>query len=109
MVTVINNNLLLTQPYHNSPWNYNDIESVDVMPDSIVDWILVELRSDTSAETAVDSCAGLLTKSGLIIDTSGSGPIRFYVGPADYYLIIYDRNHLPIMSANPYSLNDLSV
>ena len=45
----------LSQPYNNSPWNYSGNESVTSIPPNIVDWVLVELRSNklTSSRVAI--------------------------------------------------------
>ena len=46
----------LSQPYNTSPWNYSGTESVSSIPSNVVDWVLVELRSDET--TVVASRAG---------------------------------------------------
>ncbi|HSP88887.1 MAG TPA: hypothetical protein VLN45_12195, partial [Ignavibacteriaceae bacterium] len=50
--TLLNNgHLPLTQPYNQNPWNYNGTESVSSIPSNVVDWILVELRTDITSST----------------------------------------------------------
>jgi len=97
-----------TQPYSISPWNYANCEHFTGMPSAnVVDWILVELRDAPSAATAtaatmIDRQAALLMKDGSIKRTDGLNPIVFDVTPVNnLYMVIWHRNHLAIMSANP--------
>jgi len=47
--------LPLSQSYNQSPWNYDGTEMASAIPDSIVDWILVEIRDAISPEEATPS------------------------------------------------------
>ncbi|MFQ5584504.1 MAG: hypothetical protein ACE5GL_08740, partial [Calditrichia bacterium] len=84
MSTAIDSLLPLSQPFSGSPWNYKGTESVTSLPANVTDWVLVELRSDTSASSTVDSVAAFLKKDGTVVDTSGSNPLRFKVNLGDY-------------------------
>ena len=100
--------LPLTQPYSGTPWNYTGTESVtaDFIADhsDIVDWVLIELRSDIS--TPVATQAALLKSDGTIVDINGLSAVRFFELPAsEYYIVVRHRNHLTIMSSNPISLS----
>ena len=53
MNTTINSSLPKTQPYNTSPWNYGGQESVNSIPQNVIDWVLVELRSDTQLSSRV--------------------------------------------------------
>ncbi|MCL5030775.1 MAG: hypothetical protein M1480_17330 [Bacteroidetes bacterium] len=89
------------QPYITAPWNYNGSESLTNLPSSTVDWILIELRSDSSASTMIARRTALLKSNGSIVDLDGTSPVLFNnVPPGDYYIVIYHRNHLSVMSAN---------
>jgi hypothetical protein len=97
-----------TQPYNASPWNYTNCEHFTGLPPAnVVDWILVELRDAPSAATAtsatmIDRQAALLMKDGSIKRTDGLNPVIFDVTPVNnLYMIIWQRNHLAVMSANP--------
>jgi len=93
-----NNVIPLTQPYSSAPWNYNGNESVPEIKNDIVDWILLELRSDET--TVKHREAALLNRNGYIVSVDGSANFNFNnVSEGDYYLVIYHRNHLPVMSA----------
>jgi len=86
-------------------WNYTGSERVYNMPSNIVDWVLVELRTGTAANTTVGRRAALLKSDGSIVDLDGSSQVKFNrIVPGNYYIVIRHRNHLPIMSANPVTL-----
>jgi hypothetical protein len=89
-----NDQVPTSQPYNTPPWNYTGTESVATLDDEVVDWILVELRSDlTTVHTR---------KAGLLY-ADGSARVSFYGlvnGTDDFYVVVRHRNHMPIMSAN---------
>jgi hypothetical protein len=90
-----------TQPYQASPWNYSGSESVSSFPTGTVDWVLVELRTGTESATRVDRRAALLQKDGRVTDLDGTSPVQFENAAAGfYYLVVYHRNHLAVMSAD---------
>ncbi|MBK8946971.1 MAG: hypothetical protein IPM32_17125 [Ignavibacteriae bacterium] len=94
-----------TQPYFISPWEYNGTETITISHQNIVDWVLVELRSDSTSNYYVHSRkAGLLKNDGTIINSDGT-PFSVDVASGDYYIVIYHRNHLPVMSSVPVTFN----
>ncbi|MCD4791229.1 MAG: hypothetical protein K8R37_14645, partial [Bacteroidales bacterium] len=103
----------LTQPYNTLPWNYNGTESVASIPNSdIIDWVLIELRETTgdvstaTSSTMIDRQAGFILKDGTIVNTDGSSPLVFNVEITEnLYAVVYHRNHLGILSANPLPLS----
>ena len=102
----------LGQPYFTSPWNYNGNEKTTqsfISSNNIVDWVLVELRTGSSAATAttvVSTRAALLRNDGVILDTDGSTDIDFYgIGNGNYYIAVYHRNHLAVLSSSSVNLN----
>ncbi|NWG29573.1 MAG: polysaccharide deacetylase family protein [Ignavibacteriaceae bacterium] len=91
------------QPFKTAPWNYLGTESAATFPANFVDWVMIELRSDSA--TVVSRRAGLLLSDGSVIDTDGSSPLAFKgLSDGNYYVVVRHRNHLPIMSANPVTL-----
>ncbi len=85
----------LKDPY----FNYLTIKS---LPDSIVDWIVIELRTSPSSTSKVTQKAALLKFNGRIVDVDGTNSVVFSnVKSGDYYVVIKHRNHLSIMSKNP--------
>ena len=93
------------QSYDTPPWNYPGSENINSTPVNMVDWVLVELRDPVNPEIIIARRAGILLNTGEIADTNLTLQIDFpNVPPGNYYLCIYHRNHLPVMSANPVSL-----
>jgi hypothetical protein len=98
----------LSQPYNTPPWNYNGTESVTEVPSGTVDWILVELRDAQDAPSATPATmiarqAAFLMSDGNIRSTDGTSNQQFDNSTIQHSLfaVIYHRNHLAIMSANP--------
>jgi hypothetical protein len=104
---LLDNGLIpLEQPYDSAPWNYNGTEEVDAIPDDVVDWVLVELRTGLAASTVEARRAGFLLKDGSVVDLDGSSSLSFYsVTQGDYYIVVKHRNHLAVMSATPQTLS----
>jgi hypothetical protein len=97
-------NLPLLQPYNTPPWNYSGTESVVSLPDSIVDWVLVELRDQNDASLLIERRAALLSKSGLVLETDLSFGVEFTGSPGNYFLVVDHRNHMPAMTGNTVTL-----
>ena len=97
------------QPYNTAPWNYAGTESAFITSNSdIVDWVLIELRtgpSPSAATNVVATKAALLKSNGTIVDADGVTNLNFDVAPGNYYIVIYHRNHLPIMSPTEITIN----
>jgi serine protease AprX len=107
MVPNINNIIPLSQPYNVTPWNYNGIESVAVIPNAnIVDWVLLELRDAASAAqatsgTIVGRQAAFLLNNGKVVGLNGSSVLRFETPVLNgLYTVVHHRNHISVMSAN---------
>ena len=108
MLAQINDILPLSQPYSIAPWNYSGTESVSSIPgNEIVDWVLVELRDATDAVSATESTvvarkAAFILQDGAIVDLDGMSILSFEVPIAqNLYVVVWHRNHLPVMSAYP--------
>ena len=118
------------QPYEVAPWNYPaattvphvaDGSGLSVVTSTIVDWVLVELRSGANAAAAAAArpttggrAAGLLLSDGRIAGINEAAPtvadalsldgVRFEAElpqGEDVYVLIHHRNHLPVLSARP--------
>ena len=113
MLTTLNQSGLLQniQPYNSSPWNYSGTENLGSGPNStMVDWVLVELRSASNPSQRVARRAAILKNNGLLLETNGNEGIVFNdVSAGSYYIVVYHRNHLAIMSAAPVQLSSNSV
>lgn len=102
----------IVHPYATLPWSYTGIESVSgsfLTNNNIVDWVLVELRTGSSAATAttvVSRRAALVRNDGVILDVDGSVDIDFPgISAGNYYIAVYHRNHLAVISAVSVGLN----
>ncbi|MEM9991789.1 MAG: hypothetical protein AAF738_08495, partial [Bacteroidota bacterium] len=77
--------------------------------DSIVDWVIVELRANTSPNTVLASRAALLQKDGDVVDVDGNSAVGMSgttsINSGMYHVAIKHRNHLGTMTALPVMLN----
>ncbi|MCB9258702.1 MAG: CRTAC1 family protein [Ignavibacteriales bacterium] len=91
----------LLHPFNQNPWNYNGNELTTnefKVNNKVIDWLLLELKNNSNQVTIRK--AVLLKNNGQIINTYGSKKIDFWNIPTgNYNLIIYHRNHLPVMSS----------
>lgn len=100
----------LQQPYNTAPWNYAGNESI-VFPNGqpgsgYIDWVLVELRSSSNPVQVVGRRAAILRNDGRLLDTDGTTGVKFSnTSDGAYYVAIFHRNHLAVMSANPVQLS----
>lgn len=102
--------LPLTQPYSGSPWNYAGTENVTSIPGPVTDWILVELREDSSSGSVVAKRAGFLTGDGIVTGLDGISPLALPgIIPGYYHIVIRHRNHLAVMSNTVNAVNPVSV
>ena len=109
------------QPYNIAPWNYPGLEGNlfdsggDPMmgdagyPPTVVDWVLVSLRADsTGMGGPVCQAAALLHNDGHIefVEPFDCCDLDLY---EPYYLVIEHRNHLIIMSDTAVNINLVST
>lgn len=95
-------NLVPTTPPNEYPYTLDPLRSaivVPTLPDSIVDWMIVEFRTSISSSSAVHYQTALLTRNGYVVDpvTFLPLPIRS-IRPGDYYIVFRHRNHLAVMT-----------
>ncbi len=96
----------LSQPFSGYPWFYGGGESVLFTPASAVDWVLLELRDAVNAASATPATtfaqqAAFVLEDGTIVALDGTIPIFTGTVTNDLFVVVYHRNHIPIMSANP--------
>lgn len=116
MNTTINGILPLNQPFNPSlpyfgnplpDWYYNGTESVVAIPNTnIVEWVLVELRDAWNADgavkaTMVSQIPAFILNNGSVVGLDGSSGIQ-YAGSIynRLFVVVYQRNHIPVMSAS---------
>ena len=108
MSTVLSDEFLIShyQPYSQSPWFFETEEPLgQARPEGAVDWIMVSLRTSLLASSEIGRKALFLKPDGSINDRGKLNITFDGVNNGSYYVVIEHRNHLPIMSANPVSIN----
>ncbi|MEM9258571.1 MAG: PKD domain-containing protein, partial [Bacteroidota bacterium] len=73
-------------------------------PNAPVDYVVIEIRhqADPALKLASQTC--LITRSGQVIDTQGNPPSFAGLLPDDYFVALFHRNHLPVMTQDPVAL-----
>ncbi|MBK7106407.1 MAG: hypothetical protein IPH62_14095 [Ignavibacteriae bacterium] len=98
-----NNNFFATiphdQPFNQFPWYFEGTEHVEQIPENVIDWVLISLRSDETKSSTKAQRAGFIKENGTIVDVDGESPLAFVVDEGSYYVVVEHRNHLPIMSS----------
>lgn len=98
------------QPFNTDPWNYIGTEEVTSIPENIVDWILVNLRTTENSQPSDFNRAGFLRNDGKIVDLDGTSSLDCNgLTTNDYYVALYHRNHLPIMSSSKVRINETTT
>jgi len=84
------------QPYYISPWNYNGSENIINYNSTVVDWVLISLRTNAEDKsTTVYKAAALLNSNGTVT-TIGACPNLS--SAQQYYVGIDHRNHVGAIS-----------
>jgi hypothetical protein len=88
---------------------YADARTVTAVPDSVTDWISVELCSLAAGPTLKQK-SFFLKSDGSIVDTDGTTMDLELPGVTDgsYYIVVRHRNHLSAMSAERQPLSSSS-
>ncbi len=111
MLTLLNSTGFIPkdQPFNISPWNYSGSESVSNIPSTIVDWVLIEIRTGLLENTKVATRTAFLKNDGSIVDLDGTSQVSFStIDAGDYYVVVRHRNHLDIMSSTPVTISSSS-
>lgn len=79
---------------------YSDGRTVGTVPDDVVDWIYVELRTNADSDTVAQK-SFFLHKNGNVVNTDGvTTDLEFEnVADGDYWVVVRHRNHLEVMSS----------
>lgn len=98
-------NLVPTRPPDIYPYNLDPNRaalSVERVPTDVIDWVTLELRTLASGGQKYYR-TGFLRKDGRIVDLDGLTPIVLaQLDTGRYYVVVRHRNHLAVMSAEPY-------
>ena len=84
----------------------NGINDVDIV-DEVVDWIKVEIWDidiAASTKTILEEKILLLRPDGSIVDIDGSTPV-FYSQSQPVYAVVKQRNHLAVISKDPFDFS----
>jgi hypothetical protein len=113
MTTTLNTNNLIplnsNSAYSGATYGYAPTTVASIPNTSIVDWVLLELRTGTGSGTKVATRAVFLKNDGTLLDSTGASPVYFTgLSAGNYYIVLRHRNHLAIMSANAISLSGSS-
>lgn len=73
--------------------------------DAVVDWVLVELRSDADASIVVERRAALIQRDGDVMAPDGTSPVAFCAPDGNYVVVLRHRNHLGVATATHQSLS----
>jgi len=73
-------------------------------PNAIVDWVLVELRDETTNTTIIHSQSALLQRDGDVVGVDGTSALTFDSENRSFYIAIKHRNHLGVMSSSALAL-----
>jgi PKD repeat protein len=95
------------QPFNMVPWNYGGTEYVGSLPNpNVVEWILVDVREAASAAlatgaTSIAQQAAFILSDGSVVGLDGSSNLTFQsVVTQNIYVVLWQRNHLGILSNN---------
>ncbi|MEZ5196826.1 MAG: LamG-like jellyroll fold domain-containing protein [Bacteroidales bacterium] len=87
---------------------YSGTEEVEAIPNAdVVDWIGLELRdaadvNSATEQTTIGGGAFFLLKDGSIVSLDGSSVPEFEVQITnDLFVVVWHRNHLPVISQTP--------
>lgn len=68
-------------------------------PTAPVDWVMVQLRDNTTPTIVVDEIAAMVLANGKVVMPNGEAPLYFADAPrAQYRVVAWHRNHLAAMS-----------
>ena len=69
-------------------------------PNGIVDWVFLEVRSNTTSTGVIQTISALLQRDGDIVDSMGN-PLVLNIPGGNYYLSVKHRNHIGALTKNP--------
>ncbi len=106
----------LKSPYADSLFRDPGVTDPNDLPEDIVDWVFVQLRSaedpgspDLVLGNGVAGVSCFLRNDGALIDVDGSeGVLLPGIAEGSYYFIIDHRNHLKVMSAVPVNTLEMT-
>lgn len=99
-----------TQPYNQQPWTYAGDIRLTADKSEYVDWVLVQLRDRRRPARILSQTAALVDKNGLIWNAKGGRDLYMWgPTPDSAFVAVLHRNHLPVMTQSPVSLNQVPL
>ncbi|MCB9168856.1 MAG: hypothetical protein H6597_03310 [Flavobacteriales bacterium] len=77
--------------------------------DAIVDWVYLQLRDKDDNTLVLATRGALVQRDGDVVDMDGISPVSFAASADNYYLSVFHRNHLGVMTLAPVALNSSAV
>ena len=94
------------QPFKAAPYFYSGNESIEHFPPGVVDWVLLQIRDKEKISTTLWEQALFVTKNGQLVNVDGNDVITIDgLENDDYYIAIFHKSHLPIVSHRPHTFN----
>ncbi|MBL8004333.1 MAG: hypothetical protein JNL36_04460 [Candidatus Kapabacteria bacterium] len=103
------NNTVPKRPPNIYPYNLDPLYSVTFVnnvPDSVVDWVVIELRNDNVAPDPAKSIyrTGFLRYDGKVVDLNGQPIVIINFDETRYFVAVHHRNHLAVTTSNSFLL-----
>ena len=74
--------------------------------DAIVDWVLVEWRSDVNPTNVVQTASALIQRDGDVVGMDGESLLDCGFSSGRYFISLRHRNHLGVMTNNPIDFSE---
>jgi len=104
-------NPIAGQPYGVAPWNYQGTEGTgwtdSDYQSTVVDWVLISLRTGLTKSTEVAQVAGLLHSDGKITFPGACLTTSQLTGT--YYIVAEHRNHMAVMSPTKVNVTNRTL
>ncbi|MBI1223211.1 MAG: hypothetical protein GC180_11455 [Bacteroidetes bacterium] len=111
--TTLQSYIPAAQPYTVPPFNYTDVGSIQSVPtDSLVDWVMLELRNADTASNATSStiqgrAVGFIRPDGTVDDTiAAPGVVVRTTAPGNFFVVVHHRTHISVMSSSHLTAPD---
>jgi hypothetical protein len=97
------NLLPATEPYTAAGYQFvnggGEQMQATALTQSLVDWVIVELRDSADPSVVAYSRAALLRTDGRVADMDGISPVELqWAIPGSYHVVVRHRNHLAVMT-----------
>ncbi|MBN2102519.1 right-handed parallel beta-helix repeat-containing protein [bacterium] len=92
-----------TSPYSEDP------REASAIPNDIVDWVLIQLRTDIEGPVILSKSVFLKNDGNLVSDDGLTSEIILNVPEGDYFIVVKHRNHLPVITPEAVHLNASEV